>query len=81
MKSLVLVYKSFLIKKVQIKIKEIKKPEGNAQIIAQNIAKQLQSRGSFRRTMKMAISKAMQSGVQGVKVKCSGRLAVQNCSF
>jgi small subunit ribosomal protein S3 len=61
-------------KKVQIKIKEIKKPEGNAQIIAQNVAKQLQSRGSFRRVMKMAVSKAMQSGVQGVKIKCSGRL-------
>lgn len=61
-------------KKVQIKIKEIKKPEGNAQIIAQNVAKQLQSRGSFRRVMKMAVSKAMQCGVQGVKIKCSGRL-------
>ncbi len=61
-------------KKVQIKIKEIKKPEGNAQIIAQNVARQLESRGSFRRAMKMAVSKAMQSGVQGVKIKCSGRL-------
>ncbi|MGD1818624.1 MAG: 30S ribosomal protein S3 [Pleomorphochaeta sp.] len=61
-------------KKVQIKIKEIKKPDGNAQIIAQNVAKQLESRGSFRRSMKMAVSKAMQSGVQGVKIKCSGRL-------
>ncbi len=61
-------------KKVQIKIKEIKKPEGNASIIAQNVAKQLTSRGSFRRTMKMAVSKAMQSGVQGVKIKVSGRL-------
>ncbi|MGD1817946.1 MAG: 30S ribosomal protein S3 [Pleomorphochaeta sp.] len=61
-------------KKVQIKIKEIKKPDGNAQIIAQNVAKQLEARGSFRRSMKMAVSKAMQSGVQGVKIKCSGRL-------
>ncbi|MDC7243223.1 MAG: 30S ribosomal protein S3 [Pleomorphochaeta sp.] len=61
-------------KKVQIKIKEIKKPEGNAQIIAQTVARQLESRGSFRRAMKMAVSKAMQSGVQGVKIKCSGRL-------
>lgn len=61
-------------KKVQIKIKEIKKPDGNAQLVAENVAKQLQSRGSFRRIMKMAVAKAMQSGVQGVKIKCSGRL-------
>lgn len=61
-------------KKVQIKIKEIKKPEGNAKLIAENVARQLESRGSFRRAMKMAVSKAMQSGAQGVKIRCSGRL-------
>ena len=61
-------------KKVQIKIKEIKKPDGNAQIIAQNIARQLIARGSFRKAMKSAISNAMKAGAQGVKIRCSGRL-------
>ena len=61
-------------KKIQIKIKEIKQPEGDAQIVALNIARQLKSRSSFRRTLKMAVNNAMKAGVQGVKVKVSGRL-------
>ena len=61
-------------KKVQIKIKEIKKPECNAQIVAQNIARQLENRGAFRRAMKNAISRARAAGVEGIKVRCSGRL-------
>ena len=61
-------------KKVQIKIKEIKKPEADAQLIAANVARQLASRGSHRRALKMAISKAMQAGAQGIKIKVSGRL-------
>jgi small subunit ribosomal protein S3 len=62
-------------KKVEIKIKEIRSAEGNAQIIAQNIARQLLARSSFRRTMKQAISNAMKKGnAQGVKVRLSGRL-------
>ena len=61
-------------KKIQIKIKEIKKPDADAQLIASNVAKQLVSRGSFRRAMKMAVSKAMQGGAQGVKIRCSGRI-------
>jgi small subunit ribosomal protein S3 len=61
-------------KKVQIKIKEIKKPEADAQLIAMNVAKQLVSRGSFRRAMKTAVSKAIQSGAQGVKIRLSGRI-------
>jgi small subunit ribosomal protein S3 len=62
-------------KKVDIKIKEIRNAEGNAQIIAQNIARQLLARSSFRRTMKQAISNAMKKGnAQGVKVRLSGRL-------
>lgn len=60
--------------KVQIKIKEIKKPEADAQLIAMNVARQLAGRGSFRRAMKMAVSKAMQSGAQGVKIRLSGRI-------
>jgi small subunit ribosomal protein S3 len=62
-------------KKIQIKIKEIRSADGNAQIIAQNIARQLLARSSYRRTMKQAISKEMKKGnAQGVKVRLSGRL-------
>ena len=61
-------------KKVQIKIKEIKRPEADAQLIAINVARQLTMRGSFRRSLKMAVSSAMRAGVQGVKIKISGRL-------
>lgn len=61
-------------KKIQVKIKEIKKPEIDAQIIAINIAKQLQGRAAFRRVIKMALQGAMRSGAQGIKVKLSGRL-------
>ncbi|MDR1180019.1 MAG: 30S ribosomal protein S3 [Spirochaetales bacterium] len=61
-------------KKIQLKIKEIKRPETNAQLIAENIARQLKARSSFRRTLKMAINGAMKAGVQGVKVRVSGRL-------
>ncbi len=61
-------------KKIQIKIKEVKQPDVNAQLIAQNIARQLKSRSAFRRTLKMAVANAMRGGVQGIKVKVSGRL-------
>ena len=61
-------------KKKQIKIKEIKRPEADAQLIAINVARQLTMRGSFRRSLKMAVSSAMRAGVQGVKIKISGRL-------
>ena len=61
-------------KKIQIKIKEVKRPEVDAQLIAQNVARQLRMRGSFRRAMKMAISNAMRAGVQGIKIRIGGRL-------
>jgi small subunit ribosomal protein S3 len=61
-------------KKIQLKIKEIKKPEVNAQLIAEGIAKQLRTRSSFRRSLKMAVGNAIKSGVQGIKVKVAGRL-------
>ena len=61
-------------KKVQIKIKEIKKPEVDAQIIALSVAKQLENRGAFRRVMKNCVSRAIAGGAQGIKIKCSGRL-------
>ncbi len=61
-------------KKIQIKIKEIKRPETHAQVVALNISRQLRSRSSFRRTLKMAVSNAMKAGVQGVKIRIGGRL-------
>ncbi|MBL8966271.1 MAG: 30S ribosomal protein S3 [Spirochaetaceae bacterium] len=61
-------------KKVQIKIKEIKKTDTNAQVVAQSIARQLENRGSFRKAIKMAVSNAMKGGAQGCKVRVSGRL-------
>ena len=61
-------------KKVSIKIKEIKKTDTNAQVVAQNIARQLENRGSFRKAIKMAVSNAMKGGAQGCKVRVSGRL-------
>jgi small subunit ribosomal protein S3 len=61
-------------KKIQIKIKEIKRPELDAQLIAMNVARQLRSRSSFRRAMRMAIQTSMRAGVQGIKIKISGRL-------
>lgn len=61
-------------KKIQLKIKEIKKPEVNAQLIAEGIAKQLRTRSSFRRSLKMAVGNAIKGGVQGIKVKVAGRL-------
>jgi small subunit ribosomal protein S3 len=62
-------------KKIQIKIKEVRNADNNAQIVAQNISRQLLARGSFRRTMKQAISNAIKKGsAQGIKVRLSGRL-------
>jgi small subunit ribosomal protein S3 len=65
----------YVTKKIQIKIKEVRNADNNAQIIAQNISRQLLARGSFRRTMKQAITNAIKKGnAQGVKVRLSGRL-------
>ena len=65
---------SKLTKKVQIKIKEIKRADLNANLIAQNIGRQLVGRGSFRKAMKQAVNNAMRAGAQGIKVRLSGRL-------
>jgi len=62
-------------KKIQLKIKELKKAETNAQIIADNIAKQLKSKGSFRKVLKSAINNALRGGAQGIKIRIAGRLA------
>ncbi len=61
-------------KKIQIKIKEVKRPETNAQIVALNVARQLRTRSSFRRTLKMAIGGAVKAGVPGIKIRIGGRL-------
>ncbi|GAB1483479.1 30S ribosomal protein S3 [Treponema sp.] len=62
-------------KKIQIKIKEVRNADSNAQLISANVARQLLARGSFRKAMKMAITNAVKKGnVQGVKIRLSGRL-------
>ena len=62
-------------KKVAINIVEVKSPDINAQLVAENIAHGLEDRVSFRRAMKQAIGRAMKLGAKGIKVKASGRLA------
>ena len=59
---------------VHINIEEIRKPEVNAQIIADGIAQQLEKRVQFRRAMKRAMQNAMRSGAKGIKIMTSGRL-------
>ena len=61
-------------KEVKILISEIKRPELDAQLVAENIASQLEGRVSFRRAMKQGITAAMRMGAEGVRVMCSGRL-------
>lgn len=62
-------------RETSIDIKEIRKPEVDAQLVSENIAMQLEKRIAFRRAMKKAVSSAMRFGAQGIKVACSGRLA------
>jgi len=62
-------------KQIAIDIKEIRKPEVDAQLVAENIALQLEKRIAFRRAMKKAVISARRFGAQGVKVACAGRLA------
>ena len=61
-------------KKVLVDIKEIKRPDKDAQLVAENIALQLENRVSFRRAMKSCMSRTMKSGALGIKAACSGRL-------
>ena len=61
-------------KEIAIEPREIKNPAVEAQLVAQNVAFQLVKRIAFRRAMKRAIDQAMSSGVQGIKISCSGRL-------
>ncbi|HXY20935.1 MAG TPA: 30S ribosomal protein S3 [Gemmatimonadales bacterium] len=61
-------------KEVGINVEEIKRPELDAQLVADNVAHQLAQRISFRRAMKRAVQSAMRMGAQGIKIKCGGRL-------
>ena len=61
-------------KKVLIDIKEIKRPDKDAQLVAENIAQQLENRVAFRRAMKSCMGRAMKAGALGIKTACAGRL-------
>ena len=61
-------------KPVALSIVEVRTPDTNAQLVAENIAQQLEKRIGFRRAMKNAIGRAMRMGAKGIKVQCSGRL-------
>lgn len=62
-------------KEVQLNIFEIKRPELDARLVADSIARQIEGRISFRRAIKMSIASTMRMGAEGIRVKCSGRLA------
>lgn len=61
-------------RKITLDIQEVRRPEADAQLVAENIAQQLIRRVAFRRAMKKAVSSALRFGVQGIKISCSGRL-------
>ena len=62
------------VKDVKILIHEIKRPELDAYLVAENVAQQLEGRVSFRRAMRQSVSSTMRMGAEGVRVRCSGRL-------
>jgi SSU ribosomal protein S3P len=61
-------------KQVAVNIVEIKKPELDAQLVAENVAAQLEKRTSFRRAMKQTVQRSIRQGAQGIKIQCGGRL-------
>ncbi|MBU5628001.1 30S ribosomal protein S3 [Oscillibacter sp. MSJ-2] len=61
-------------KKVKLNIVEVRNPDMDAQLVAENIAQQLEKRISFRRAMKNSMARAMRAGAKGIKVSCGGRL-------
>jgi small subunit ribosomal protein S3 len=61
-------------KRLSIDIKEVKRPDKDAQLVAENIAQQLENRISFRRAMKSCMGRTMKQGAKGIKTSCSGRL-------
>jgi len=62
-------------KEVKIQITEIKRPELDAALVAENISRQIEGRVSFRRAMKQSITSAMRMGAEGIRIMCAGRLA------
>lgn len=61
-------------KEVFINIQEVRKPEVDAQLVAENVALQLERRVAFRRAMKKSVGQALKFGAEGIKIECSGRL-------
>jgi len=61
-------------KEIYVDIQEVKSPEVDAQLVAENVALQLERRVSFRRAMKKALQTAMDFGAEGIKIRCAGRL-------
>ena len=61
-------------KKLFVDIKEVKRPDKDAQLVAENIAAQLENRVSFRRAMKSCMGRSMKAGIKGIKTSVSGRL-------
>ena len=59
---------------VSVNVEEIKRPEIDARLVAENVAHQIRNRISFRRAMKRAVQAAMRSGAEGIKIQCAGRL-------
>lgn len=59
---------------ISVNVEEIKRPEINARLVADNVAHQLRQRVSFRRAMKRAVQSAMRAGAEGIKIQCAGRL-------
>jgi small subunit ribosomal protein S3 len=59
---------------VEISVQEVKQPEIDAQLVAKNIALQLEKRASYKKAMKRAAASAMRAGVKGIKIRCAGRL-------
>ncbi|MEA2102137.1 MAG: 30S ribosomal protein S3, partial [Thermodesulfobacteriota bacterium] len=66
---------SFVKRDIVLEIKEVRRPETDAQIVAEGIANQLVRRVAYRRAMKRAVFQSMRLGAQGIKVACGGRLA------
>ena len=67
-------FEKLLQKKCIIDIQEVRRPEADAQLVAENIAMQLERRVAFRRAMKKAVNFALKFGAKGIKISCSGRL-------
>ncbi len=59
---------------VSVNVEEIKRPELSARLVAENVARQLRQRVSFRRAMKRAVQSTMRAGAEGIRIQCSGRL-------